>query len=481
MKATGIKNHRHFLPVFFLVAALGFCSISLCRAGGSFAGGDGLSPEILVGLFTGKSVTVSSENIWQVVAQGGSTGAIQPGSAITFRAVGNRIVADGLGPEAASLLEEMRGTAVLSPVDPASDKASFVIRKAAGSSLSVDGRLFRGRLVVMASQGTLVVANQIDIESYVGSVVSSEMPGDWPLEALKAQAVAARTFAAYKTGITRLGHWGREMDLTGLKPESIRIWATDQIYRGLSGEKPDAIKATALTCGQILTFEGAPIAAFFHADAGGVTEDSGYVWGGGAAYLRGVREVPYESPYSSWQASFGETALTDLLQKFGLSGSLEAVYGHTPGISGRWFRVCVRSGEELLDLKGNDLRLALGHNVVRSLLFSSYVTGGNLPSTAVLNPELEARAVSESGQAAVIPGTCCILGKAGPRPAGRSPLFVVSGIEASGQKTVTFKGRGWGHGVGLSQWGAAAMAGSGTGHSHVLLHYYPGTTLETWW
>ncbi len=480
VKATGIKDYGHFLPIFFLVAALGFCSVSLCRAGHSFAGGDGPSPEILVGLCTAGSVTVSSENTWQIVA-GGITEAIQPGLAVTFRAAESKIVAEGFGHEARSALEAMGETAVLSPVDFASDEASFTISKTVGSNVSVDGRRFRGRLVILASQGTLLVANQVDIEDYVGSVVSSEMPGDWPLEALKVQAVAARTYASYKTGITRLGYWGREMDLTGLRPESIRIWATDQIYRGLSVEKPDAMKATAHTCGQVLTFEAAPIAAFFHSDAGGATEDAGYVWGGGAAYLRGVEEVPHESPYSSWQASFDETALKDLLQKFGPIGSLEAVFGHTPGVSGRWFRVNIIGGDTTLDLKGNDFRLTLGENVVRSLLFSSYVTGGDLPSTAVLNPELETWAVSASGQSAVMPGSCCILGNVGLRTARSSPFFVLSGTEDSGQKTVTFKGRGWGHGVGLSQWGAVAMVRSGSTYGDVLLHYYPGTTLETWW
>ena len=147
---------------------------------------------------------------------------------------------------------------------------------------------YRGRLEVFAnSKGTLTVVNVVPLEDYVRGVVPNELsPGGWPeLEALKAQAVAARTYA-----VSNLGRFSSEgYDLT----PDIR----SQVYGGRSTEHPLTDRAVAETRGRILTYKGAPVNAFYTSTCGGRTEDGENIFGGAPlAYLRG-RECALEAAH----------------------------------------------------------------------------------------------------------------------------------------------------------------------------------------
>ena len=147
---------------------------------------------------------------------------------------------------------------------------------------------YRGRLEVFAnSKGTLTVVNVVPLEDYVRGVVPNELsPGGWPeLEALKAQAVAARTYA-----VSNLGRFSSEgYDLT----PDIR----SQVYGGRSTEHPLSDRAVAETRGRILTYKGAPVNAFYTSTCGGRTEDGENIFGGAPlAYLRG-RECALEAAH----------------------------------------------------------------------------------------------------------------------------------------------------------------------------------------
>lgn len=425
--------------------SLVFACLVLCLGALGLSPGPGEAPEVLVGLFSGVGVSVWSEGPWEVLFSDGGRQSFAPGRKVTF-AAGE----ETLGAAGAALLT-------------------------GGAHFSLEGGVsgqFPGKLLLLAGDGNLLVCNVVDAEDYVARVVSFEMRGDWPGEALKAQAVACRTYAAYKGALCSLN----EDDLLSLRPENVKLFASDQVYRGLAAG-PAALDACRVTRGEILCYGGAPAAAFFCADAGGMTEDVRMVWGGSVPYLGVVEEVPYKSPYSPWEISFDPERLGHLL---GFEGQIESVFGGMPGASGRWSRVYVKTPGGLLDLKGNDFRTALGVNDLRSLLFSSYVTGGGEPSSGVLNPSGTVCVESGGRTDFLRIGDCFVLGE-GLSKAGTRPLFVQSQLCVTGEKIVTFEGMGWGHGVGLSQYGAAAMADLGTSYREILHHYYPNTVLEAWW
>ncbi|MET0650515.1 MAG: SpoIID/LytB domain-containing protein [Pyrinomonadaceae bacterium] len=147
---------------------------------------------------------------------------------------------------------------------------------------------YRGRLEVFANtKGTLTVVNVVSLEDYVRGVVPNELsPGGWPeLEALKAQAVAARTYA-----VSNLGRFASQgYDLT---PDT-----RSQVYGGRSTEHPLSDRAVHETHGRILTYKGAPVNALYTSTCGGRTEDGENIFGGGAvAYLRG-RECALEAAH----------------------------------------------------------------------------------------------------------------------------------------------------------------------------------------
>ncbi|HWS86943.1 MAG TPA: SpoIID/LytB domain-containing protein [Pyrinomonadaceae bacterium] len=177
-------------------------------------------------------------------------------------------------PGSAKPLLDLRVPVVFAPVDPELHPVRY------------NEKPYRGRLEVFAnSKGTLTVVNVVPLEDYVRGVVPNELsPGGWPeLEALKAQAVAARTYA-----VSNLGRFAASgYDLT---PDT-----RSQVYGGRSTEHPLTDRAVAETRGCILTYKGAPVNALYTSTCGGRTEDGENIFGGApVAYLRG-RECALEA------------------------------------------------------------------------------------------------------------------------------------------------------------------------------------------
>jgi stage II sporulation protein D len=149
-----------------------------------------------------------------------------------------------------------------------------------------DGR-YRGLLEFRPQGGRVTTVNQVDLDDYVASVVGAEMSASWPIEALKAQAVAARTYA-----ITT----GRGGEVFDQYPDT-----RSQVYGGLTGEAPSTIAATRATHRRVVVYEGKPVTTFFFSTSGGRTEDSRFVFGQPRPWLRSVDD-PYDtgSPKHRW-------------------------------------------------------------------------------------------------------------------------------------------------------------------------------------
>lgn len=288
-----------------------------------------------------------------------------------------------------------------------------IAAKEAGGFVRVDGRRYLGDLVARANRGgTVTVVDELDIEDYLRGVLPAEMSPDWPLEALKAQAVVARTFALANRGKFESAGF----DLSG----DVR----SQVYAGGGPRAPQVERAVRETRGEVLGWKGTLLSAFYHSCCGGHTADYGSVWGAGNSPkpLRGVADRWCKaSPQYSWSAYFADEDLLAALQRRGRHATrlkgIRVLRRDGAGFA-RTLRVSAR--EDDYDLKAADLRAWLGASDLKSVKID--------------------------------------------RIARRRRGF-------------EFIGRGFGHGVGLCQWGSRGMAGKGLGYRRILGHYFPGAAL----
>lgn len=277
----------------------------------------------------------------------------------------------------------------------------------------VGDRWYRGKVRLIPSSDGLLAVNHVNLEDYLYSVVGSEMPTHWPLEALKSQAVAARSYALHKRA--KLANANYDLGDT----------TTWQVYKGIEAETASTQAAVGATQGQVLTHGGTIIEAVFHSSSGGHTENVEDVWSQAVPYLRGVADFDHHAPVFTWQKHFTAEQMRQRITGVGHILSMTPVET-TPHGRVRQMKVVGDAGQRVLT--GNELRNALG---LRSSLF-------------VVSPQ-----AAMTGSAAK-----------SLRPAA----FVVSG-------------RGFGHGLGLSQWGAYGLALRGYSYQQILGHYYQNAAL----
>lgn len=268
-------------------------------------------------------------------------------------------------------------------------------------------------------------AQEMNLEDYVAGVVAAEISPNFPEEALKAQAVAARTYAAYKQAAGRPAehedadvcddyhHCAAYIDLAA---EASGRWGSEaDTYENA------ILQAVEATRGQIVLYEEQPIIAVFCAAASEKTESSADVWGSEVPYLTNVDSPGGEEcPKYKGEVTFTLQEFRDTIAKAFPSADLT-------GAPETWFKASVRSA-------------AGGIKTVK--LGGVQVTGVDLRETLGLN----------------------------------STNFTISVEDDS----ITFQTTGYGHGVGLSQYGAKYMAEQGSSYEEILAHYYTGTTLGTW-
>jgi stage II sporulation protein D len=204
------------------------------------------------------------------------------------------------------------------------------------------------------------VINRVDLEEYVKGVVPAEVSSTWHPEMLKAQAVAARTYALYQQMLSAT----REYDVAAT--------VQDQVYRGKQGIDAGILRAVEETRGLVITYQDAPIYAAFSSTAAGLTEDAMNVWSKDYPYLKGV-ECPFDlmSPYYQWKSSFKIDTLEQSLRQQGFTvGSIATM---TPLSFSRGGRVAtlriLHSGGELV-LRGEELRKAVGYTIIPSTQFA---------------------------------------------------------------------------------------------------------------
>jgi len=283
----------------------------------------------------------------------------------------------------------------------------IIIEPLRDASVLVNNRRFRGNVtMVRTADNRLTAVNSINIENYVRGVLYHEVSHHWPMEALKAQAVATRTYALYALA----GGANKDYDVTN------DIYS--QVYGGKDSERYRTGLAVTHTVGEVLAFKGKILPAYFHATCGGMTEDAKNLWAIDLAPLGGVVcNFCQGSPHMKWKKNFRLKDIQDVLNKHGYAvGTIKDLIIVDRNRSERInnIKITSREGKETL-ISGKDFREVLGPNVLKSNNYEISMQG----------------------------------------------------------YYVDFAGKGWGHGVGLCQWGARGMALQQFTYKQILSYYYP--------
>jgi stage II sporulation protein D len=303
-----------------------------------------------------------------------------------------------------------------------------------GSFIVWNGKKYRGLLVIAQTDSGFLVVNNVPMDSYLKGVVPLEIGNRTPAEiaAVQAQAVAARTYA-YK-------------HLTSTRAFDMYATVQDQVYGGVDAERPLSDTAIATTADLVVLYNGQPITTPYHSTCGGSTAGVSEVWYDqpDEPYLRPVSDrIPGTnnfycdpSPRFSWTQSYDGAALRGVMQKY-LAGYTKAPktslgkitdireQGRTP--SGRVAALTMQTERGSYTLRGNDIRFVLRD-----------------PKGAILN----------------------------------STYFTLTKESSGGEvSSLSVTGRGYGHGIGMCQWGAIGRARAGQDFRTILETYYPGTRI----
>ena len=366
--------------------------------------------------------------------------------------------------------------------------------------MKFSGKNYRGGIIpYINASGQMNIINYLSTDDYAKGVVHSEIGQSSHIEAIKAQAVAIRSFA-----ITNKGkHSSQGFDIC--------TTVHCQVYTGADSEYESTNRAVDETKGEMVYYQGKPVAAYYFANSGGHTENSEDAWVASLGYLRG-KEDPY-SPEYTWTVELTRDDLTTVFAPEGL-GTVESISIDSVNDSGYVASVTVHGSRNSITYTKEAIRSALGVSLKsRNFTFSTeggILSGGNAPE----EPEQPEQPEQPAGQ------TVYGLGASGMSELGsevsvisasgtaKKSLNGMTALSASGMTTiaaagetadsgdaktavsgmtVTFdddsdvliiNGKGYGHGVGMSQQGAQQMANQGFTYKEILEFYYTGIEVK---
>lgn len=290
------------------------------------------------------------------------------------------------------------------------DALAIVPKKKA--AVTTRHRRYRGDVSVFKDlSGKLLVVNTVDLESYVKGVLYHEISPKWPMDAIKAQAVAVRTYALYQKEAMK----NKNYDVTAD--------TSSQVYGGFFAETSKTNRAVNFTKDEVLLYQNKLFPAYFHATCGGITENAAELWKSDIEPLKGGRVCGFcrDSPHYFWKTPTDlKTAQEKLGRLYILKGPLKNIAVVERDATGRVRTLELKdSFENTQVIAAKDFRLAFGADSLRSTHFSILFEG----------------------------------------------------------ERVIFAGKGWGHGVGLCQWGALGMSKQGLSYVQILEFYYPGARI----
>lgn len=327
---------------------------------------------------------------------------------------------------------------------------------AISGNVSLNSVPYRGALRFIRSSGNDMAAiNILGLEEYLYSVVPKEVSASWNEEVLKAQAVAARTFTL--TNLNKFAKYGFNLDNT----------TASQVYGGVNAEHSRTTDAVNSTKGEIVLYDGKPASIYYHATSGGRTANSEDVWSAALPYLRSV-EDPYENPdeatHARWNVTYTKEELKNALLARGVNiGDIEDVTaeysdGHAVSLtfigtngSKTYSKDNIRVP---LSLKSTNFILTKSGEPENKQFFANYknINKNKLNSIGSLAPAYADKLMQKTDG--------------------------LISLQESKPTSFTFSGGGWGHGVGMSQWGAKGMADNGFTYKEILTHYFTGVQVD---
>lgn len=362
-------------------------------------------------------------------------------------------------------------------------------------TFTINGKQYRGCLRFAVNGTVMTAVNVVDLEEYLYGVIPAEMPAPYGEEALKAQTLAARTYAMTKLN----AHKSSGYELC----DTINC----QVYKGYSGENSKTNAIVDETEGEIICYNGTPIEAVFSASTGGYTENSENVWNSVVPYLRAVPEVG-EYGNNTWTKTLTLSQLDSLLSAKGENiGSAQDIVITKISTGGRVqeMKIVGTSGSVTLTKENIRTYFSGACGSLPSKMFTINGKGGD-PSSGSRSVQRQATKSSSTGSltssaaangiTAKTEGTLSAMNGKNLKLDGLSvfentnsnqntPVISTGdyqiydvNISTVENGTFVFEGSGNGHGVGLSQNGAQGMAQQGYSYEEIIKHYYTGVTIE---
>ncbi|MDI4568518.1 SpoIID/LytB domain-containing protein [Bacillus altitudinis] len=316
--------------------------------------------------------------------------------------------------------------------------------------LQIAGKPYLGNVNFAIESGYIRPTNEnIPFEDYLKGVVPNEMPASWHVEALKAQAVAARTYSVKSIG--------------KVVPDTTAF----QVYGGYNWYT-NSTKAVDATKGKVLKYNNQLISATYYSSNGGYTEASEEVWGNALPYL--VAKKDTKDPVNAWTLKLSKKQLgTTLTASTAASEWSKAKEANAADLAG--LKSWLLKNKETA---ASDMRIAS----ISSLTFSGKTKGQRAKTVSIkLNYHLK----NKTGTYTVNKSTTASMKMTEFRTVmGATKVKSTFASVKNNTNDFTISGKGYGHGIGMSQYGAKARAESGNSYSSILSFYYPGTKLTNY-
>lgn len=363
--------------------------------------------------------------------------------------------------------------------------------ESADGIVNIEGTKYREKAHILHDGGKLIAINIVGLDNYLKGVVPKEMSASWNMEALKAQSVVARNYTL--TNINKHVSEGFHMCNT----------TNCQVYGGMSAETARSNLAVEQTSGELMYYGGGVAQGYFHSSSGGQTESSMNIWGGGwIPYLKGVNDVfSLGSPHDVWIVKMTSFEIKQRLANFGVNiGDIKGVSITQISENGRVMELVIHGTGGTHILKKERIRTVLGSSKFKSTFFT--LNEPTKVAGASISRNENKKTISDASLNEVFKNLDQVIEKHTNKPVQnvqtqppqqnetvQTPIQVPSvgatlpnnpsipqNITVYGDQFV-FAGRGYGHGVGMSQYGAKGMADQGYNYHQILQYYFQGVTI----
>ncbi len=320
------------------------------------------------------------------------------------------------------------------------------------------------------TDGEITVVNTVPVEAYLYSVVCREMSPSWEVEALKAQAVCARNFALGRI------NYHKQYGFDVCRTVCCQAYAT-------TADRTDSVHtAVDETRGELLFYDGQLVQAVYSSSMGAYTEDVKYVWGSKFPYLVSV-ENPYEDTENiyngKWTKSLTKARATEIMKERGYDiGDVTDIVIKELTPANGVLKLLVQGTKGSKTFERESCRTVFSEATYSQRY--TVTTGGQAIYPDVNVYDGKSQKTSSLGTVTVLggDGKPTQINKTSTTFDGKSKQQYTVTSTSGDANTFVFTGEGWGHGVGMSQYGAKGMAAAGFDYKGILTHYYTGTHIE---